>query len=59
MAVTLILIGIFIGFYFMILRPLRKRYGVRKEPLMPEEDSYSDPSGDYGPTRIGSSPFWD
>lgn len=27
---TLIIIGIFIGFYFLVVRPLQKRYGVNK-----------------------------
>ncbi len=41
MTATLIIIGIFAGFFFLVVRPLQKRSG-KYNVEMPEEDIFTD-----------------
>ena len=40
MATTLIIIGIFAGFFFLVVRPLQKKYG-KYDVELPEEEGYA------------------
>ena len=47
MTTTLIIIGIFAGFFFLVVRPLQKRSGKYELEIHDSGPVYSSPTGEY------------
>ena len=51
MATALIIIGIFAGFFFLVVRPLQKRSG-KYDVELPKDDIISDPAWEGNPCNL-------